>query len=201
MSYELVSSADTPNQQRIIDIEEDGASLSAYGLLEKLIKEDFAKSEDMNRPPHARALYTKTAQKLPRLVVNSHLFFIAMHLLTSNKYDLFNYVSFRQGSGTANSINGLSNKFMETAKNVVNNYMKMHLKMEKIKIGEVEVVQGKFVLDITKEAILSGYKLFKYMQDIQLAIFDLSNLDGIVKTRLTNSSRKVKEARKELTLR
>ncbi|CAF3901093.1 unnamed protein product [Rotaria sp. Silwood1] len=173
---ELVPSTNTRNKRRTIDVEEDGSILSAYALLEKLIKEDLAKSEDMNRAPHVRALYAKTTKKVPRIVANTHLFFIAIHLLTSNDYELFNYVSFREGSGTANSINGLS-------------------------IGDVEVVQGKFIIDVTKEAILAGYNLFKYMQDIQLAVFDLSGLDGIVKKRLANSSRKVEEVRKELTLR
>ncbi|CAF3895534.1 unnamed protein product [Rotaria sp. Silwood1] len=201
ISYELVPSTNTRNKRRTIDVEEDGSTLSAYALLEKLIKEDLAKSEDMNRAPHVRALYAKTTKKVPRIVANTHLFFIAIHLLTSNDYELFNYVSFREGSGTANSINGLSSKFLETAKNVVYNYMKMHFKIEKIKVGDVEVVQGKFIIDVTKEAILAGYNLYKYMQDIQFAVFDLSGLDGIVKKRLANSSRKVEEVRKELTLR
>ncbi|CAF1411705.1 unnamed protein product [Rotaria sordida] len=201
ISYELVSSTNTRNKRRTIDVEEDGSTLSAYFLLEKLIKEDLAKSEDMNRAPHVRALYAKTTQKLPRIVANTHLSFIAIHLLTSNDYELFNYVSFREGSGTANSINGLSSKFLEPAKNVVYNYMKMHFKIEKIEVGDVEVVGGKFIIDVTKEAILAGYNLFKYMQDIQLAVFDLSGLDGIVKTHLANSSRKVEEVRKQLTLR
>jgi hypothetical protein len=161
----------------------------------------MAKSEDLNRLPHVRALYVKTSQKLPRLVVNTHLFFIAIHLLTSNSYDLFNYVSFREGSGIANSISGLSNKFMKTAKNVVEKYMQMHFKSETIKVGEAEVVKEKFILDVTKEAVLVGYNLFKFMQDIQLAVFDLSNLDSIIQTRLANSSRKVEEARKQLILR
>ena len=201
MSYELVSSENTRRKRRTIDIEEDGSTLSAYALLEKLIKEDMAKSEDMNRAPHVRALYAKTSQKLPRLVVNTHLYFVAVHLLTSNNYDLFNYVSFREGSGIANSLSGLSSKFMQTATKVVHNYMKMYFKSETIKVGEGEVVQGKFIMDVTKEAVLAGYYLFKYMQDIQLAIFDLSGLDAIIKARLANSSRKVEEARKQLTLR
>lgn len=201
MTYELVSTTDTRKKRRTIDVEEDGSTLSAYGLLEKLIKEDLAKSEDLNRVPHVRALYAKSSQKLPRIVANTHLFFVAIHLLTSNSYDLFNYVSFREGSGTANSINGLSYQFLEAAKKVVHTYMKMHLKIETIKVGENNVTQTKFILDVTKEAVLAGYNLFKHMQDVQLAIFDLSNIDNIVKTRMTNSSRKSEEARKELVLR
>ncbi len=144
----------------------------------------------MNRPPHVRALYAKTSQKLPRVVANTHLFFVAVHLLTSNNYDLFNYVSFREGSGTANSINGLSDKFMATAKNVVYNYMKMHFKSEIVKIGEIEITNNKFILDVTKEAVLAGFQLFKYMQDVQLAVFDLSGLDNIGSVRsFSNRSR------------
>ena len=201
MSYELVSSTNTRSKRRNIDIEDDGSTLSAYALLEKLIKEDLAKSEDMNRPPHVRALYAKTSQKLPRLVVNTHLFFVAIHLLTSNVYNLFNYISFREGSATANSLKGLSPKFMETAKTVVHEYMKMHFKSELINVGDADVVQGKFVIDVTKEAVLAGYNLFKYMQDIQLAVFDLSPLDAIIKTRLANGSRKIEEARKQMIVR
>ncbi len=79
---------------------------------------------------------------------------------------------------------------MEAAKYAVQNYIKVHLKSETIKVGEVEVVKGKFIMDVTKETVLAGYHIFKYMQDVQLAIFDLSGLDGIVKTRLANSSQK-----------
>ncbi|CAF3263216.1 unnamed protein product, partial [Rotaria sp. Silwood2] len=200
MSYELVSTENTRTKRRTIDIEDDGSTLSASGVLQKLINQDMAKSEDLNRAQHVRALYTKTGQKLPRLVANTHLFFIAIHLLTSNKYDLFNYVSFREGSGTANSINGLSMKFMKKAKTVVHNYMKDYFKSETIKVGDTEVVQGKFIIDVTKEAVRAGYNMFKYMQDIQLAIFDSSGLDAIIRTRLTNSSRKIEEARKQLIL-
>ncbi|CAF1343667.1 unnamed protein product, partial [Didymodactylos carnosus] len=200
MSYELVSSANTASKRRNIDIEPDGSTLSAYALLAKLIKDDLAKSEDVNRPPHIRALYAKTAQKLPRIVANTHLYFTAIHLLTSNAYNLFNYVSFREGSGTANSISGLSSKFMETAKNVVHDYMKIHFKSETIKVGEDEIVQGKYVMNVTKEAVLVGYNLFKYMQDIQLSIFDLSGLDAIIKTRLANGTRKIEEVRKQLAV-
>jgi hypothetical protein len=135
ISYELVSSDNTRSKRRTIDIEDDDSTLSAYALLEKLVKQDMAKSEDLNRAAHVRALYSKTPQKLPRFVANIHLFFIAVHLLTSNNYELFNYVSFREGSGTENSLHGLSSKFMETAKTVVHKYMKIHFKSEKIKVG------------------------------------------------------------------
>ncbi|CAF5040253.1 unnamed protein product, partial [Rotaria sp. Silwood1] len=113
--YELVPSENTLNGRRNIDIEPDGSTLSANTLLTKLIKEDVAKSEDANRPLHVRALYAKTPQKLARIVANTHLYFVDIHLLTSNDYDLFNYVSFREGSGTANSIVGVSTKFLEAA--------------------------------------------------------------------------------------
>ncbi|CAF1625877.1 unnamed protein product, partial [Rotaria sp. Silwood1] len=198
--YELVPSENTLNGRRNIDIEPDGSTLSANSLLTKLIKEDVAKSEDANRPLHVRALYAKTPQKLSRIVANTHLYFVAIHLLTSNDYDLFNYVSFREGSGTANSIVGVSTKFLEAAKNVVNNYMKMHFKTELVKVGENEIIQGKFIIDVTKEAVLAGYSLFKYIQDVQLAIFDLSGLSSIVKNRLSDSTRKIDEIRKQLAL-
>lgn len=201
ISYELVPSTDTRSKRRTIDIEDDGSTLSAFGLLDKLIKEDLAKSEDMNRAPHVRALYAKTPQKLPRLVANTHLFFVAMHLLTNNDYSLFNYVSFREGSGTANSIKGLSTKFMETAKSVVHQYLQKHFKSEIIKVGEAEIVQGKFILDVTKEAVMAGYNLFKHMQDTQMAVFDLSGLDSIIKTRIANGTRKIEEVRMQLIIR
>jgi hypothetical protein len=56
-------------------------------------------------------------------------------------------------------------------------------------------------MDVLKEAVLTGYNLFKYLQDIQLGVFDLSGLDHIIQTRLTNASRKVEEVRKQLVLR
>jgi hypothetical protein len=200
-TYELVSTENTSTKRRTIDIEEDGSTLSAYALLEKLIQQDSAKADDLNRPQHVRSLYAKTGYKLTRIVANTHLYFLAIHLLTSNKYELFNYVSFREGSGTANSINGLSNKFLEKATTIVHNFMKNHYKSETYKVGETEIIQEKFVLDVTKESVLSGYQLFKYMQDVQLAIFDLSSLDSVIKTRLTNSSKKIEEARCDMIVR
>ncbi|CAF2050675.1 unnamed protein product [Rotaria magnacalcarata] len=102
--YKPVPSEKIRTKRRNIDIESDGSTLSANALLNKLIKEDIAKSEDVNRSPHVRALYVKRAQKLSRIIANTHLYLTAIYLLTSNDFDLFNYVSFREGSGTAHSI-------------------------------------------------------------------------------------------------
>ncbi|CAF3755023.1 unnamed protein product [Rotaria socialis] len=102
--YKLVPSEKIRTKRRNIDIESDGSTLSANPLLNRLIKENIAKSGDVNRPPHVRALYVKRAQKLSRIIENTHLYLTAIYLLTSNDFDLFNYVSFREGSETAHSI-------------------------------------------------------------------------------------------------
>ncbi|CAF3500180.1 unnamed protein product [Rotaria socialis] len=102
--YKLVPPEKIRTKRRNIDIESDGSTLSANALLNRLIKEDIAKSGDVNRPPHVRALYVKRAQKLSRIIANTHLYLTTIYLLTSNDFDLFNCVSFREGSETVHSI-------------------------------------------------------------------------------------------------
>ncbi|CAF4803257.1 unnamed protein product [Rotaria socialis] len=101
--YKLVPSEKIRTKRRNIDIESDGSTLSANALLNRLIKEDIAKSGDVNRPPHVRALYVKRAQKLSR-------------------------------SETVHSIEWLSAKSLETAKQVVDDYMTLRFKSESVTV-------------------------------------------------------------------